>query len=298
MSNGTDTGMMTLPGLPLEEGERIIFYKKPGWEFWLWWGIMCVAIIGIPFLFLALRSRGKAVVLTNRRIVRYNGSTNPSFPLAEVGGVEWKSGLFSAGYFHKVIVSPKDGSAGNKFILTHLGKMSEWPLVEGALRFWSGTPGVDADKAPALGADGIAKLPSYDVDIAMADGVSFILGSDLGKGMVIATPTNLFYVESKYENHGPGRSSWGVAYPIASWFPVLASNCKEAGEFVTQLQAFLSQTKIRYESTARAEIKKIRISMGQLMVEGGSRVPSTMTVPKAGREAIAEYLKAQGYPVA
>ena len=292
------TAPMSLDGLRLEADERIIFVNKAGWEFWLFWGIMALTVVMIPLLIWALKSRGKAVVLTNRRIIRYNGGSNPSMTFADLGEVVSKKGIFAAGMFNRLILKPKEGSTGTKLKLTYLGRMNSAPAVHGAIVFWKGFPGVEVERAPGLNQEGALMMPGDAVAVAIAPRVNFTMGEVLteGKGVVAITPNVIVAIEGKFEKSGVNRMQWGLEYPVGAWVMALAGVSTDVADFQARIKRFIEETKVRAEVIPKEKVKKVHSGMGQLQITSGKRIPFNLGMAKEVRERLAAYAYENGYP--
>jgi hypothetical protein len=91
------TGPQTVCGIPLEPGERVIWFKKHDYTvekvmMWILGVLFLIVLIGIIFIVLAVLTDGrnpKAHILTNRRLIMIPGNGPPQiYPLEQVADVE------------------------------------------------------------------------------------------------------------------------------------------------------------------------------------------------------------------
>jgi hypothetical protein len=89
----TAGGPPTVLGVPLNPGERVIYYFKPSYTvdkvvFWILGVMLLFILVGLVFIYLALTHETrnpKAQIVTNHRVIEISGKGVPSFiPLNDI----------------------------------------------------------------------------------------------------------------------------------------------------------------------------------------------------------------------
>jgi hypothetical protein len=284
---------VSIPGLDLQFGERIIAHERPGLMKWTLVITMGLTVVLLPFaLYYLLVRSGKAYVLTNRRVIRVNGPGKlEQIPLSDLDKYVFASDFFVRNT--SLVFVPRAGTPHRKVRFALLTPTPDASMVRmwGALNMWVLSSWVTPDEAPPVDAKGKPVVGPPAVDVALLDDTFIASGLRMmpSRGAAVMTPHRLVFIRSE-----PISSGMGKLYPklpMHAYLAVKAASIADPIAFEACLDWVLAQPDLTHVCIPWRECTKLTIGRfrGLNLEHDGKKLGLTLT--KQNIEPVTAYCR-------